>query len=142
MNAQLRIMQAWLALSGMAAWQCSNAAALNLVTSPLFLGTSVDANVLPVTQVPAVLEQWRTPSHEEFTTDGKTVWQFETGVQPNKLVGFDPKTEQFQSWPIPSGGIHAGIVRHMRTTREGNLLIHQSSTNRIILVELEVPAVR
>src|SRR5437016_5665112 len=27
---------------------------------------AVDANVLPVTQLPAVLEEWRTPSHEEF----------------------------------------------------------------------------
>src|SRR5688572_5307515 len=45
MKTQLRIMQLWLAVSGLAAWQCSNAAALNLVTSPLFLGTSVDANV-------------------------------------------------------------------------------------------------
>jgi virginiamycin B lyase len=42
-----------------------------------------------------------------------------------------------QSWPIPSGNVHAGIVRHMRATRDGNLLIHQSSTNRIILVTLK-----
>ncbi len=45
MNTQMRIMQIWLALSGLAAWNCSNAAALNLATQPLFLGTSVDANV-------------------------------------------------------------------------------------------------
>jgi hypothetical protein len=45
----------------------------------------------------------------------------------------------FQSWPIPSGGIHAGIIRHMRPTRDGNLLIHQSSTNRIMLVTLRRP---
>ena len=47
-----------------------------------------------------------------------------------------PGSEAFRSWPIPSGGVHAGIVRHMRPTRDGNLLIHQSSTNRIILVTL------
>lgn len=41
---------------------------------------AVDANVLPVTQVPAVLEQWRTPSHEEFTADGKTVWRFHNAM--------------------------------------------------------------
>ena len=35
---------------------------------------------------------------------------------------------------LNSSGIHAGIVRHMRATREGNLVIHQSSTNRILLV--------
>jgi Domain of unknown function (DUF932) len=37
---------------------------------------AVDANVLPVTQVPAVLKEWRTPSHEEFTADGRTLWTF------------------------------------------------------------------
>ena len=47
-----------------------------------------------------------------------------------------------QSWPIPSGGIHAGIVRHMRPTKEGNLLIHQSSTNRITLVTPRPPLTR
>ncbi len=41
---------------------------------------SVDANVLPVTQVPAVLEEWRAPSHEEFAADGKTVWRFHNAM--------------------------------------------------------------
>jgi type IV pilus assembly protein PilY1 len=45
MKTQIRILQVWLAFIGIAAWNCSNAAALNLVSSPLFLGTSVDANV-------------------------------------------------------------------------------------------------
>jgi hypothetical protein len=36
---------------------------------------AVDANVLPVTQVPAVLSQWRTPAYEEFTVHGKTAWR-------------------------------------------------------------------
>ena len=60
----------------------------------------------------------------------------ESGLRPDPLVRFDPKTEKFHSWPIPSGGIYAGIIRHMRPTRDGNLLIHQSSTNRVILVTL------
>lgn len=41
---------------------------------------SVDANVLPVTQVPAVLEEWRKPSHEEFAVDGKTLWRFHNAM--------------------------------------------------------------
>jgi hypothetical protein len=41
---------------------------------------AVDASVLPVTQVPAVLEEWRTPSHEEFAADGKTAWRFHNAV--------------------------------------------------------------
>jgi len=35
------------------------------------------------------------------------VWYSESGVQPNTLIAFDPKTKSFQSWPIPSGG---GVV--------------------------------
>ncbi|HSS65616.1 MAG TPA: cytochrome C [Gammaproteobacteria bacterium] len=62
------------------------------------------------------------------------VWYNESGKRPDALVRFDPETEKFQSWPIPSGSVYAGIIRHMRPTREGNLLIHQSSTNRIMLV--------
>jgi len=65
------------------------------------------------------------------------VWYNESGKRPDALVRFDPKTEQFQSWPIPSGDIYAGIVRHMRPTREGDLLIHQSSTNHVLRVELQ-----
>ena len=39
------------------------------------------------------------------------LWMVETGSQPNRLVGFDPKTEKFFGvTPIPSGG---GTVRHM-----------------------------
>jgi hypothetical protein len=41
---------------------------------------AVDANVLPVTQVPDVLAEWRSPSHEEFAVDGKTVWRFHNAV--------------------------------------------------------------
>jgi virginiamycin B lyase len=51
--------------------------------------------------------------------DADRLWAVETGPQPNRLVGFDPKTEQFfGSTPIPSGG---STVRHMvfhRPTRE------------------------
>jgi hypothetical protein len=41
---------------------------------------AVDASVLPVTQVPAVLEEWRAPSHEELAADGKTVWRFHNAM--------------------------------------------------------------
>ena len=48
----------------------------------------------------------------------------------------EPRTETFRSWQIPSGGVHAGILWRMRPTRDGNLSIHHSSTNRIVLVTL------
>jgi virginiamycin B lyase len=88
------------------------------------------------------ITEWDSPSGPDShpyaiaVIDG-IVWYNESGVRPDPLVRFDPATETFQSWAIPSGGVHAGIVRHMRATRDGNLLIHQSSTNRIILVNLK-----
>ena len=43
--------------------------------------------------------------------DRARVWFVETGARPNRLVGFDPRTERFFSTStIPSG---AGSVRHM-----------------------------
>jgi hypothetical protein len=56
--------------------------------------------------------------------------------RPDALVRFDPKTERFQRWAIPSG---VGIIRHMRETPDGNLVIHQSSTNTIGLVTMAKP---
>ena len=88
------------------------------------------------------VKEWPSPSGPKShpyaiaVVDG-VVWYNESRQRPDALVRFDPATERFQSWPIPSGGIYAGIVRHMRPTRDGNLLIHQSSTNRIILVTVK-----
>jgi hypothetical protein len=36
---------------------------------------AVDARVIPVTQLPLVLGEWREPSHAEFTEDGNSVWR-------------------------------------------------------------------
>ena len=91
------------------------------------------------------IEEWPSPSGPDShpyalaVVDG-VVWYNESGMRPDTLVRFDPGTETFQSWPIPSGSVHAGIIRHMRPTRVGNLLIHQSSTHRIILVTLKEPS--
>ena len=87
------------------------------------------------------IKEWSSPSGPDShpyalaVVDG-IVWYNESGKRPDTLVRFDPTAETFQSWPIPSGNIHAGIIRHMRETKDGDLLIHQSSTNRIILVTL------
>jgi virginiamycin B lyase len=56
------------------------------------------------------------------------IWYNESNTRPDALVRFDPKSETFQSWAVPSG---VGIIRHMRKTPDGNLAIHQTSTNRI-----------
>ncbi len=87
------------------------------------------------------IKEWPSPSGPKshpyaIVVLNGIVWYNESGQRPDALVRFDPKTETFQSWAIPSGGVHAGIIRHMRATPDGNLIIHQSSTNRIILVRL------
>jgi virginiamycin B lyase len=61
------------------------------------------------------------------------IWYNESNQRPDALVRFDPKTEKFQSWAIPSG---VGIVRNMSVTPDGNLMIHQSSINRIGIVTI------
>jgi virginiamycin B lyase len=62
------------------------------------------------------------------------VWYNESGQRPDALVRFDPDSETFQSWAIPSG---IGIIRHVWVTQDKALLIHQSSSNRIGRVRLK-----
>ncbi|HMV31523.1 MAG TPA: hypothetical protein PKA50_05320 [Gemmatimonadales bacterium] len=53
--------------------------------------------------------------------DQGRVWQVETGVQPNRLVSFDPRTGSFGA-PLPiarSGGV---VVRHMVFDRKSRSL--------------------
>ena len=47
------------------------------------------------------------------------------------LVRFDIKTEKFQSWIIPGGG---GVVRNMKSTPDGNLVMAESGVNKVGLV--------
>ncbi|MGH7835983.1 MAG: virginiamycin B lyase family protein [Candidatus Binatia bacterium] len=90
------------------------------------------------------IKEWPSPSGPKshpyaIAVVNDIVWYNESGQRPDALVRFDPATERFQSWAIPSGSIYGGILRHMRPTRDGDLLIHQTSTNRIILVTLKRP---
>jgi virginiamycin B lyase len=62
------------------------------------------------------------------------VWYSEAGVSPNTLVRFDPRSEKFQTWRIPSGG---GVVRHMVARPDGSLALACSGVNQIALVEVE-----
>ncbi len=87
------------------------------------------------------IKEWPSPSGPKshpyaLVIVDDIVWYNESGKRPDALVRFDPATEKFQSWPVPSGNIYAGIIRHMRPTQDGNLLIHQTSTNRIMVVTL------
>ncbi len=79
------------------------------------------------------VEEWDSPSGPRshpysLAIINDKVWYNESGMRPDALVRFDPVTESFQSWEIPSG---VGIIRHVWVTRAGELLIHQSSSNRV-----------
>jgi virginiamycin B lyase len=88
------------------------------------------------------VKEWRSPSGARshpyaIEVIDDVIWYNESGQRPDALVRFDPKTERFQSWAVPSG---VGIIRHMRKTPDGNLAIHQTSTNRVGLAIIGKPA--
>lgn len=62
------------------------------------------------------------------------LWYSESAVRPNTLVRFDPKTEKFQTWAIPSGG---GVIRHMMPTANGDLVLACSGVNKVALVDVQ-----
>lgn len=66
-----------------------------------------------------------------ITPDGM-VWYSESGVKPNTLIRFDPKTQQFARATIPSGG---GTVRNMAATSDGRLYLACSGVNKVAVVE-------
>ena len=61
------------------------------------------------------------------------VWYSESGTTPNTLVRFEPSTERFQVWNIPSGG---GVVQNISVTKDGNLAMPESAVNKVALVAI------
>jgi virginiamycin B lyase len=85
------------------------------------------------------VKEWLSPGGREsepygIAATGSIIWYSESGVRPNTLVRFDPASEQFQTWAIPSGG---GVIRHMMATPTGNLVLACSGVNRVALVEVQ-----
>ena len=85
------------------------------------------------------IKEWPSPSGPQshpyaMEVIDDIIWYNESNQRPDALVRFDPRTEKFQSWAIPSG---VGIIRHMRKTPDGNLAIHQTSSNRIGLAIID-----
>ena len=83
--------------------------------------------------------EWASPGGPKsqpygITAINEVIWYSEAGVNPNTVVRFDPKTEKFQTWKIPSGG---GVVRNVDVTKDGNIAIACSGVNRIGLVEIK-----
>jgi virginiamycin B lyase len=84
-----------------------------------------------------LLKEWASPGGAgsepygiAITMDGQ-VWYSESGVAPNTLVKFDPKSENFSTKQIPSGG---GVVRNMVATPDGQLYLACSGVNKVAVV--------
>ena len=94
------------------------------------------------------IKEWASPSGPTshpygINVLGGIVWYNESGVRPDMLVRFDPATETFQSFPIASGNVFAGIHRNGHVARDGkSLLLHQTATNRILRVTPKPQAMR
>jgi len=59
------------------------------------------------------------------------VWYSESGVHPNTIIQFDPKTQTFARANIPSGG---GVVRNMAATADGRVYIACSGVDKVGIV--------
>jgi virginiamycin B lyase len=85
------------------------------------------------------VEEWSSPGGPgsrpygiAIAPDG-SVWYSESGVTPNTLVRFDPRTKQFSSARIPSGG---GVVRNMVSTPDWKLYLACSGVNKVAVAEI------
>ncbi len=67
-----------------------------------------------------------------ITPDGM-VWYSESGVQPNTIIQFNPKTQTFARASIPSGG---GVVRNMAATSDGRVYIACSGVDKVGIVSV------
>ena len=81
------------------------------------------------------VREWQSPSgagarpYAMAVDDRDRIWFAESGVQPNRLVGFDPASEEFfASAEIPSGG---GTLRHMVFDPDTGLIWFGADTNTI-----------
>lgn len=81
------------------------------------------------------VREWQLPDSSRarpyavMNDDRDRVWVVETGVQPNKFVGFDARTLQFiGTAPVPGG---AGTVRHMYYDRRTQSLWFGTDNNTL-----------
>jgi virginiamycin B lyase len=81
------------------------------------------------------ITEWDLPSGErsrpyamEIAPDDR-IWLVETGVQPNRFVGFDPDTEEFFSQTVVGSG--GSTIRHMFYEAETNSIWFGADTNTV-----------
>jgi virginiamycin B lyase len=84
------------------------------------------------------VKEWASPGGAKampyaITTIGGDVWFSESGATPTTLVRFEPATERFQTWNLPSGG---GIIQNISVTKDGNLTLAEGDANKIALVTI------
>jgi len=87
------------------------------------------------------ISEWDMPSGDSSRPYGTAMddqgrlWTVETGVSPNRFVGFDTKTNEF----IPAIAIASdgGTVRHMYFDAERNAVWFGTDTNTIGRAQLE-----
>jgi virginiamycin B lyase len=85
------------------------------------------------------VEEWPSPGGDGSEPYGIAVgadgivWYSESGVKPNTLVRFDPKTKAFSSTPVPSGG---GVIRNMVATKNGKLYMACSGVNKVAVADI------
>ncbi len=83
------------------------------------------------------VDEWLSPGGNNSRPYGLTItpdgmiWYSESGVQPNTIVRFDPKTGRFSKWDVPSGG---GVIRNMAATASGDVYIACSGVNTVGII--------
>jgi virginiamycin B lyase len=87
------------------------------------------------------VKEWASPGGPQSQPYGMTnldgaIWYSESNVKPNTIVRFDPKTEKFQTWAVPSGG---GVIRNV-DVRGHDIGIACSGVNRVGIVKVRAPA--
>ena len=66
---------------------------------------AVDSRVIPVTQLPLVVKEWREPSHDEFTENGRSVWRLFNAFTESF------KTRSLEMLPRRSQALHGLLDR-------------------------------
>ena len=66
---------------------------------------AVDSRVIPVTQLPLVVKEWREPSHDKFTENGRSVWRLFNAFTESF------KTRSLEMLPRRSQALHGLLDR-------------------------------
>jgi virginiamycin B lyase len=91
------------------------------------------------TKTGKLVKEYLSPSGPKSEPYGITVidgivWYSESHAHPNGLVRFDPKTESFQTFVIPNGG----VVRNMMPTADKKgIVMAESGENKVAIATIE-----